>query len=102
MAPAKVRFLFFSCTAPFPSSHNIWANPAMSLYKQVGLFLIWMQSKNGSHWFLQTRSARPRQRRGEPGSRQGAKHKLSAAIENIVTAGADLESPASDLRAASK
>jgi hypothetical protein len=40
------------CYAPHQFvAHISRAEPAMLLYKQVGLFLIWMQSKNELHGF---------------------------------------------------
>jgi p-cumate 2,3-dioxygenase ferredoxin reductase subunit len=60
----------------------------MLLYKQVGLFLIWMQSKN--EWLVLRTPAQPtlRKRRGDQDRVRERERKLTAPIENIVIAGA--------------
>jgi p-cumate 2,3-dioxygenase ferredoxin reductase subunit len=69
-------------------AHIIRVNSAMFLYKQVGLFLIWMQSKNRLHGFAGPLNRR-RRGRAEPVFRvRERKRKLSARIDNIVIAGA--------------
>src|SRR5882757_7987499 len=60
----------------------------MLLYKQVGLFLIWMQSKNERHGFADLAQPTLRKRRGDQDHVRERKQKLTAPIENIVIAGA--------------
>jgi p-cumate 2,3-dioxygenase ferredoxin reductase subunit len=59
----------------------------MLLYKQVGLFLIWMQSKNKLP-VLQPSLNRLRYERGDRSRVRERKQKLPAQVENIVIAGA--------------
>jgi p-cumate 2,3-dioxygenase ferredoxin reductase subunit len=65
----------------------IRVNSAMSLYKQVGLFLIYMQSKNKLHGFADRSTDGDKDAANEDRVR-GRKRKLSARIDNIVIAGA--------------
>jgi hypothetical protein len=51
MASATTRFLGIVMHRTKSLAHILQAEAAMSLYKQVGLFLIWMQSKNKLHGF---------------------------------------------------
>jgi p-cumate 2,3-dioxygenase ferredoxin reductase subunit len=60
----------------------------MLLYKQVGLFLIWMQSKNEWLGFADPAEPTLRKRRGDQDRVRERKRKLTAPIENIVIAGA--------------
>ena len=59
----------------------------MLLYKQVGLFLIWMQSKNKITRFCDFRLTDLRQERDDRNRVGERKHKLSSPIENIVITG---------------
>ena len=60
----------------------------MLLYKQVGLFLIWMQSKNERHGFADPAQPTSRKPRDDQDRVRERKRKLTAHIENIVIAGA--------------
>jgi p-cumate 2,3-dioxygenase ferredoxin reductase subunit len=60
----------------------------MILYKQVGLFLIWMQSKNERLGFADLAQPTSRKRRDDQDRVRERKQKLTAPIENIVIAGA--------------
>ena len=64
------------------------AEPAMSLYKQVGLFLIWMQSKNEWHGFADLAQPTCRKDAAIKTASGSESEKLTAPIENIVIAGA--------------
>ena len=72
--PRPRRFLGI-CPAPHQFPAIFPARSAMLLYKQVGLFLLWMQSKNRLHGFA-TLAQRTAKARGESRSRQGAKAEI--------------------------
>jgi hypothetical protein len=57
----------------FSMTHIIRVNSAMLLYKQVGLFLIWMQWKNRLHGFAGRSTDEEAANRA---SRQGAKAQI--------------------------
>src|ERR1700716_872656 len=88
MASATTRFLDIVMHRTNSLAHILRAEPAMLLYKQVGLFLIWMQSKNEWAGFADSAQPALRKRRDDQDRVRERKRKLSTPIENIVIAGA--------------
>src|SRR6266702_8823021 len=88
MASATTRFPDIVMHRTNSLARNLRAEPTMLLYKQVVLFLIWMQSKNEWHGFADLAQPTLRKRRGDQDRVRERKRKLTAPIENIVIAGA--------------